>query len=441
MRRALRTLKKILPRGLFGRSLLIIVLPFVLLQGLMTFVFYQAHWDTVSRRLSLGVAGDLVTIIQVLQADVEPGVKSRLLTSARHNTSIDFVFEEGAILPNVPSLTTNRIVDRMLTRALGERLVYPFQVDTRSLQDLVRIKIQLADGVLTTTVPRKRIASSTTTVFVVWMVGASIILIGIGAVFLRNQMKPIRRLGRAAEAFGKGRPIPPIKPEGATEVRQATAAFLDMQERIQRQMQQRTEMLSGVSHDLRTPLTRMKLELAMMPASDVRENLESDIQQMERMIEEYLAFVRGEGGEAARRVGLDDIVKEVVEESRRQGARVQCTTTGDLMLEVRPSAMKRCLTNLVENAARFGSMIEVSARRLERTIELTVDDNGPGIPKDERENVFKPFVRLDHSRNPATGGAGLGLSIARDIVHAHGGEIALLESPRGGLRVRLTIPV
>lgn len=437
----MKTIKRFVPRGLFGRSLLIIIVPLLLLQAVMTVVFYERHWDTVSRRLALGVAGDLATVIQIFQSEAEPLTRHALLEGAERSMSLDVRFEENAILPNIPPRTTNRILDRVLIQALEEQLVQPFQVDTRSYGDFVEVRIQLRDGVLTALTPRKRLFSTTTYIFVMWMVGTAVILLGIAALFLRNQMKPIRRLARAADAFGKGHAPVRIKPEGAAEIRQAAAAFNDMQERIQRQIQQRTEMLSGVSHDLRTPLTRMKLQLAIMPESDERQNLESDIQQMEKMIEEYLAFVRGEGGEQPRRIGLDFILREVVEDARRRGANVACTAAGNLILEVRPNAMKRCLTNLVENAVRFGSEVAVAARRADRTVEITVDDDGPGIPEGEREMAFKPFVRLDQSRNPATGGAGLGLAIARDVVHGHGGDIRLLDSPKGGLRVLVRLPL
>ena len=274
-----------------------------------------------------------------------------------------------------------------------------------------------------------------------WMVGTSILLIGLAVIFLRNQMKPISRLAKAAEAFGKGRPSAHLKPEGASEIRQAAIAFLDMQERIKRQIQQRTEMLAGVSHDLRTPLTRMRLQLAMMAPDGETESLGNDLTEMEKMIDEYLAFARGDSLETIREVKLSELLRDVVEDATRKGNHVELEADAEVQMQVRPNAFKRCLTNLVENALRHGEAVKISARLSGKVIEIAVEDDGPGIAEENRETVFKPFFRLDESRNPATGGAGLGLSIARDVARAHGGDVTLSESAMGGLRALLRLPV
>ncbi len=434
-------IKKLLPRGLFGRSLLIIVLPLILLQGVTAYIFYERHWDAVSRRLALGLAGDIAVVIQSLRESPEPSQQERFLSFAEPNMELEIALEPEAILPNIAPLVTNRILDRMLTRALEERLVYPFQIDTRGFDEKVQIRVQLPDSVLTVMTPRKRLFSSTTYIFVMWMVGTALILIGIAVYFLRNQMKPIRRLASAAENFGKGRPVTEFKPEGAREIRQAATAFIEMRERIQRQIQQRTEMLAGVSHDLRTPLTRMKLQLAMLGDDKAVESLTSDVDEMERMIGEYLAFARGEGSEQPRLTPLGDLLRDVVAGALRQGTEIDLQLTGDLTARVRPGAFKRCVTNVVENALRYAGQITLEAVRNGDVIEIIVEDDGPGIPEAERTTVFKPFHRLDPSRNPETGGAGLGLTIARDVMHAHGGEIHLGEATLAGLRVELRLPV
>jgi two-component system, OmpR family, osmolarity sensor histidine kinase EnvZ len=434
-------IKRLLPRGLFGRSLLIIVLPLVLLQGVTAYIFYERHWDAVSRRLALGLAGDIAVVIQSLRESPDPRQQERFLSFAEPNMELEIALEPEVILPNVGPLVTNRILDRMLTRALDERLVYPFQIDTRSFDEKVQIRVQLPDSVLTVMTPRKRLFSSTTYIFVMWMVGTSLILIGIAVYFLRNQMKPIRRLATAAENFGKGRPVAEFKPEGAREIRQAATAFIEMRERIQRQIQQRTEMLAGVSHDLRTPLTRMKLQLAMLGDDKAVESLSSDVDEMERMIGEYLAFARGEGSEEARLTPLNDLLRDVVAGALRQGSTIEVQLAGELTARVRPGALKRCITNVVENAMRYADRITLQAARRGDVIEIVVEDDGPGIPEADRIAVFKPFHRLDPSRNPETGGAGLGLTIARDVMHAHGGEILLGEAALGGLRVELRLPV
>ncbi len=433
--------KKFIPRSLFGRFLLITLVPLILLQGVVAYIFYERHWDSVSRRLALGLAGDIAVVIQTLRETPEIDERERFLSFAQPHMELRVVIEPDAILPNVAPLVTNRILDRMLTRALYERLVYPFQIDTRRYDEEIQIRVQLPDSVLTVTTPRKRLFSSTTYIFVMWMVGTAIILVAIAVYFLRDQMRPIRRLALAAESFGKGRPVTDFKPEGAWEIRQAAAAFIEMRERIQRQVQQRTEMLAGVSHDLRTPITRMKLQLAMLEDNPAARNLTDDVNEMEHMIEGYLAFAKGEGFEQPHLTPLGDLLRDVADGARRQNMNVDLQLDGDLTANVRPGAIKRCVTNLIENAARYGTRITLAARRIGEIIEIAIEDDGPGIPVDRRADVFKPFHRLDESRNPATGGAGLGLTIARDIMHVHGGEIQLLDASLGGLRVVLRLPV
>ena len=267
------------------------------------------------------------------------------------------------------------------------------------------------------------------------------ILFGVATVFMRNQVKPIRRLALAADSFGKGRDVPLFKPEGAKEVRQAASAFLAMRERMVRQISQRTEMLAGVSHDLRTPLTRMKLQLALLGDAEGVDELKEDVAEMEYMLDGYLAFARGEGTETPRSEDLATILGGVVAQARRKGGMVELHTDGNLTVPLRPDAFKRSMTNLIDNAMRYGDHVSVHAGRLGEAIEITIDDDGPGIPEDKREEVFKPFYRLEGSRNPSTGGVGLGLTLARDAIRGHGGDISLGDSPDGGLRVRLRLPL
>ncbi|MHA1564383.1 MAG: ATP-binding protein, partial [Alphaproteobacteria bacterium] len=259
--------------------------------------------------------------------------------------------------------------------------------------------------------------------------------------FMRNQVSPIKRLARAADNFGKGRDAPDFRPSGATEVRQAATAFLAMRDRIKRQIQQRTEMLAGVSHDLRTPLTRMKLQLAMFKKNPEIDDLSADVAEMERMVNGYLDFARGEGSEAPTRTDIIPVLEAVVHDARRAGVTIDLTAQGPLELPLRQDAFRRCMTNLISNAARYGQRIVIAADRDGNTLKITVDDDGPGIPAAKREEAFRPFQRLDESRSPDTSGTGLGLSIARDIVHGHGGEISLAQSPLGGLRAVVSLPL
>ena len=433
--------KTILPRTLFGRALLIIVTPLILLQIVTTLVFYDRHWETVARRLSGGVAGEVATLIRLLDERTDPGGRTTVLEMARQHMELRAALKLGAILPNTAPATGSGILERTLSRALTDRVRKPFHIDTKSYDREIEINVQLPEGVLQVFTSRKRLFTSTTYIFVIWMVGTSLILFAVAMLFMRNQVRPIRRLAAAAESFGKGRDVPEFHPSGATEVRQAAAAFLDMRDRIRRQMGQRTDMLSGVSHDLRTPLTRMKLQLAMLADSPETAELKSDIAEMETMIEGYLAFARGEGTERPREVDLAALLGEVAEGARRDGAEVALATNGALSMTARPDAVKRSLTNIVANAARYGERVAIAAKRQADAIEITIDDDGPGIPGTMREDVFRPFFRLDRSRNPATGGIGLGLTIARDVIRGHGGDLTLASSPLGGLRATVRLPV
>jgi len=434
------TIKNALPKSLLGRALLIIVTPLILLQVVSGLIFYETHWDKISYRLARSVAGDVSAIVQLVTEDPSEEGRERAAALAGRNMDMFVTFLPGAILSNKAKAPANDLED-MLDGSMQSFVVKPYRLDSESSDRNVIIDVQLADGVLRVTTTRKRLFSTTVYVFVIWMVGTSLILFGVATIFMRNQVKPIRRLARAAENFGKGRDVSEFKPEGATEVRQAAQAFMAMRERIQRQIKQRTDMLSGVSHDLRTPLTRMKLQLAMLKNVNGIEDLSADVSEMEHMLEGYLAFARGEGTEKPAPTDLGMLLEDVVGQIRRRGRPIDLHLEDKLNLPLRPNAFKRCVTNLVENAARYGQHVSVRAGQRGDAIEITVDDDGPGIPEDKRAEVFRPFFRLDDSRNPETGGVGLGLTIARDVVRSHGGEIVLSESPAGGLRGRIRLPL
>lgn len=433
-------IKRFLPRSLFGRSLMIIVTPMILVQVISTYVFYDRHWDLITRRLSGAVAGELAFVVELLAE--EPSIEGNepIFEMSRRHFWAELTYRPGDILPN-ETLVPSGLLEEKLTRELNQRVKFPHRLDARSIERHVKISVQLPNGVLDFTTTRDRLFSSTTYVFLMWMVGSSLILFAVAVVFMRNQIRPIRRLAAAADSFGKGSDAPGFKPEGAVEVRLAASAFIRMRDRIQRQISQRTEMLAGVSHDLRTPLTRMRLQLAMMPGGEDADALRQDIAEMEQMLEGYLAFARGEGTEQAQPVDLDRLLREVTNDARRGGRRVVLRSEEPLTLTLRPNAFKRALTNLVQNACRYGKAVEVSARQTDGHVEIDIDDDGPGIPPEKRAEVFKPFFRLEGSRNPMTGGVGLGLTIARDIVLGHGGELVLGDAPQGGLRATILLPV
>jgi len=434
------TIKGILPRSLLGRSLMIIVTPLVLLQVISGTIFYESHWDKVTQRLAEGVAGDVSATITLLRQF--PGAENRewIFGVVAKDMALSARMLDDEILPNEPPRGSG-LMETMLIEALRERVKRPFQIDTVSLDRYVLIRVQLSDGVLETIVSRKRLFSSTTYVFVLWMIGSSLILFGVATIFMRNQVKPIRRLAIAADNFGKGREVAAFKPEGAKEVRQAASAFLAMRDRILRQINQRTEMLAGVSHDLRTPLTRMRLQLEMAGSLDGIDDMKTDVGEMEHMLESYLAFARGEGTEEPKPTNLTALLNEAASQSRRKGGAVDLHCEGQMALPLRPNALKRAIVNLIENALRYAEHVAVRAGRRGDAIEIIIDDDGPGIPADKREEVFKPFFRLEGSRNPGTGGSGLGLAITRDIIRGHGGDIELDDAPGGGLRARIRLPL
>jgi two-component system osmolarity sensor histidine kinase EnvZ len=434
--------KASLPRTLFGRALLILALPLIGLQVITSFVFFDRHWETMTRRAASALAGEIATIVDLLNNDTGSGNLGRVADLAFRNMDLRVRFLRGQHLDGAgPRDADDTISDQLLIRALEERLYRPFKIDTDTLDRDIAIHVDLPDGILEVVTTRKRLTGALSHLVILWMVGSSLVLLAIAVVFLRNQIRPIRRLAIAADGLGKGRDVPTLKLEGAMEVRQATAAFNLMRERLQRQLTQRTEMLAGVSHDLRTPLTRMKLQLALLGDSPEIVDLGQDVGEMERMVEAYLAFARGDGGERAVPSDIAHLVAEAVEGARRGGRDVELSLPGPLPAPVRPNALKRCLGNLISNALRHGKHVAVSASRHDGAIEVTVDDDGPGIPEAERETVFKPFVRLDAARSPATGGVGLGLTIARDIVRGHGGDIVLGRSPLGGLRALVRLPL
>ena len=436
-------LKHLLPRSLFGRSLLLIITPVVVLEMVAAYIFYERHWDTVTRRLALGLAGDVAMIIDSLPEYATPERRARFVGRVQRDFGIELELAAGAALPREPAPTGlgNRILDRMLNVTLAEQLARPFRIDTASYGEKVEVLVQLDEGVLRVLTRRKRLTSTTTELFIMWMVGTSVVLVAVAVLFLRNQMRPIRRLADAAERLGKGRETGPIKPSGATEVRQATTAFLAMRERLTRQIGQRTEMLAGVSHDLRAPLTRMKLQLEMLPEGEPVANLKSDVADMESMVEAYLGFARSADSEASVPTDVPALLERIAADARRHGGAVELTMPGEMVVPLKPNAFRRGITNLVDNARAAAETVAVTAAHSGDSIEITIDDDGGGIPETEREAVFKPFYRLDQARSPDAGGVGLGLTIARDVMRSHGGDVTLTRAPLGGLRAQVRLPV
>ncbi|MFN3511598.1 MAG: ATP-binding protein [Phenylobacterium sp.] len=436
-----RLIKRRLPSSLFGRSLLIIVLPVALMQVAVTWIFFDAHWQTVTSRLSEGLAGEVAWAVESYQDDPSPAALERLVDRAEASLSLSIALQPGRDLPKGRRPALFAVVDRSLERALSERLDQPFWFDTTRYPAYVDIRVKVPEGTLRVLAPRDRAFATQGHIFVLWMTVATILLTAVAILFIRNQTRAIERLATAADAFGRGIDAPAFKPHGAREVRQAAHAFLAMKARIQRHIEQRTALLASVSHDLRTPLTRLKLELALAEPTARTAEMKRDLAEMEHMIDEYLAFARGEGGETVETVRLKALVEEVCEGALRAGAEVALDVDPDLAATVRPNALKRALSNLVMNAAVYGERIAVSAtRRAGGGVEVMVDDDGPGIPEDRYEEAFKAFNRLDEARNQNEKGVGLGLAIARDVARGHGGDVVLARSPLGGLRAIVRLP-
>lgn len=442
-------LRQMMPKSLFGRSLLIVLLPLLILQAVLAYIFYERHWDTVTRWLAVGIAGEISLLADMVESADSFDDRDLALDRARRHFGFVVQLDPNARLEEI-AIAERAIVSRLdqtLTKTFKRQLRHPFAIDTTLRLERPRqiaVFVQLSEGLLKVIAPRKRVDSTTTRIFIGWMVGLSLLLLILAIYFLTRQLRPIRRLAWAADNFGKGRDVGDFKLAGATEIRQAGAAFNTMRKRILRQLTQRTEMLAAVSHDLRTPLTRMKLELEMLkgskPHPDDINALRRDVEDMAKVVDGYLAFARGEGQESIAPTDLGNILREVGSRTAKDQAVIEVELERPITMPLRPVAIRRCLANLIENAARYATAISVRATIEEDQVWIAIDDDGSGIPANQREAVFKPFFRLDASRNPGTGGVGLGLSIARDIVLSHGGDIQLHDSPKGGLRVLIRLP-
>lgn len=435
-----RPVKRLLPQSLFGRALLILVLPTILIQLVATYTFYDRHWKNVSRWMASSLAGEIALLVHELN-EADPQRRQRLAFLAARLMNVTITLDD--VPEDRKFLRIGREISPIFFSELQARVSLPFSLRLIESSQILQVQVKLDRQLLTIAVTRKRLVSSTTHIFIGWMLGTALLLTAIAVVFLRNQIRPITRLATAMDSFGKGHDIPGFRPQGAEEVRRAGRAFMKMRQRLDRQISARMEMLAGISHDLRTPLTRMKLQLEMLGEKEAATDLRRDVADMEHMIAEYLDFVRGEGQEAPQQVALKDCLNDIRERYTRQNAPLSIDYNGneELAVHIRRNVFRRAVMNVIDNALRYGKTARITIRKTRHHVEIHVDDEGPGIPRAKREAVFRPFTRLDASRNVNTGGVGLGLTITRDIIHGHGGDVLLLDAPTGGLRVLIRLPL
>ncbi len=437
----LSRVKRFLPTSLFSRAFLILVLPMVITQTMAIYVFYMQHWENVERHFAAALAGDIAFIVNEIKhaddrhkAEVE---KYALQFMSIEVSRLPYDPEKG----HFPSRSDDAVFATFVPQ-LRDVIDEPFLVRRSRGESKAILLVKLRDNVLRMEFPIKRLSSVSALVFILWMIGSAALLMSVATIFLRNQIRPIRKLAQVAEKFGRGQDDFEFRPQGASEIRQAGRSFIAMRERLKRMISARTDMLASISHDLRTPLTRMRLALAMLPEQKYAAPLLADVHDMEKMIQEYLDFARGKGGEQAQQVSVSVLLGDIAGKYAAQGKNVKLEVESDTAITVFYNAMCRCMNNIIDNALRYGTRCEIAVRGTDgHHVEITVDDDGNGIPEEQRELAMQPFKRLDASRNLDESGAGLGLSIVQDIILRHGGEIALEDAPMGGLRVRITLPV
>ena len=425
-------LKKFLPTSLLSRFILIILGPTILTQLIATYIFYNRHWDSITRNMSYSLYNDILVAYEIKKQKIEKDVAEKMVS----DLNINITYEK-----NYPKTLTDYTPPETQTLHLLLRKYFarPINIRLDDKQNRVFIKIKIDSVLITFETSSKRINSSTTYIFILWMTGTSLIFLFLSIIFTKNQIRPIIRLARAADRFGKGQQNIDLKPEGASEIRKAALSFIQMKERIERQITARTEMLAGISHDLRTPLTRMKLQIAMSKDESVQQ-MNEDIIDMELMINSYLNFARGDGKEDLQMVNLGSYLRKITQLYKMND--ISIISKQNIRINIRSNALKRCFQNIFDNALKYGNKIIIEFHRKENGVEINIHDDGPGVPEEKREEVFKPFFRLDHSRSKETGGSGLGLTVTRDIIVNHGGQIILGNSDiLKGLKATIILPL
>ena len=428
--------KKIIPSSLLGRSLIIVFAPILILVVLTTFIFYQTSWSIISKRLAQSVVADINVIVKLIDQNLKP----EAIQIAKNDFKMDVIYKKDTDLNPLSFRPQRGILTRRLQQSL-EELERPFFYDLSNLEKGAAIAIQLNNDLLIISVHKDRLYNESAFVFLLWMFFASLILLLLSYLFMKGQIRPLKRLAIIAETLGRGLDAPELKVSGSLEIRQTTNAFNQMRTRIKRFLKQRTDMLAGVSHDLRTPLTRMKLQLSLMKDDDAKKELEYDIQEMTAMLNSYVSFVRGETPETIENIQLNNLIKNICQNLDREKYEITETYSRKIDTSGRPLQIKRAIQNILDNARRYASKIQIDVSANNDECFISISDNGPGIPEKNYEDVFKPFFTLDPSRNKMKGESGLGMTIARDIIRSHGGDIKLSPSSIGGLKTVINLPI
>ena len=428
-------IKKILPKRLFYRSLLIVAVPIIGLQLIISIVFFDSLWIKTNKGMTRALVGEIRTFINAYEN--EEYDKEFLILVFREHLDFNVKFEPLKILPSKDKERRFSPIDRTLRRELKAKFTN-YWFDTTSYKNLIDLRIKYKDGYFQFYVPKERVTSSSARIFALWITMPAFLLITISIIFLKNQTRPIISLAKASEKFGRGEEVGEFGPSGALEIRQAGYEFDKMRKRITRHLNQRSEMLSGISHDLRTPLTRIKLQLAFIKDKEISNKLSNDVSEMEKMLNEYLQFASSSSEEKTETFDISELLESTV--IRYEKKEITTDIPERVFLDGRKSLIRRCFNNLIDNSIKYSNNILISLKKSANSIIIIIDDDGPGIPKNERENVFKPFYKIDKSRSDSKSSVGLGLSIASDIIRSHGGNISLETSPANGLRTKIFLP-
>ncbi len=431
-------IKKVLPKRLFYRSLIIVATPIILLQIIITIVFFDSLWIKANKGMTRSLVGEIETLLDVYK-NPDVGVKQTIINLYNQNFDFVITLKENELLPEKKTERWYSPMDRSLRRELKPVFGNSYWFDTTSYKEVVELRIKYQNGFLQIFFPKNKISPSSARIFALWITLPGFLLIMLAIIFLKNQTRPIANLAKAAEKFGKGEFVKEFKPSGAKEIRQAAYEFDRMRKRISIHLNQRSEMLSGISHDLRTPLTRLKLQLALLKQQDLAKKMSDDIEEMERMLNEYLEFSRHQKTEDTETININNLITDVIK--KYDSKQISVHLEENPKINIRLNTIKRCLINLIDNGLFYGKKVEIITKKTISDLIIFIDDNGPGIPKKEYQNVMKPFYRIDKSRSQNKSGVGLGLSIANDIIRSHGGNISLDKSPLNGLRVRISLPL